>query len=111
MRDVIERYLSVATEDEMLAQRGQRLNVLIAVLSFANVLTLLNDIIMGKVRPGFLSLELLAFALFGVLYWFTRRGRRWPPYLLLVFLILLNSSIFHSYSRDVAIIARGNTLM
>ena len=105
MRDVIERYLSVATEDEMLAQRGQRLNVLIAVLSFANVLTLLNDIIMGKVRPGFLSLELLAFALFGVLYWFTRRGRRWPPYLLLVFLILLNSSIFHSYSRDVAIIA------
>jgi GAF domain-containing protein len=58
-------------------------------MGIADLLTLLHDIISGTVRPDYLAAELLAFFIFGVLYRYTRRGHRWPPYVLLVFIVLL----------------------
>ena len=104
MRDVLNRYLSVQTKDELLAERGQRLNMLILVMSLANVLTLLKDIVFGTVRPGFLIAEMLAFAIFGVLYWYTRRGHRWPPYVLLALMVLLTPAIFRWNPAEASVI-------
>jgi len=89
VRSILDRYLSVQADDKLVVQRGQRLNLLILVMGIADLLTLLHDIISGTVRPDYLATELLAFFMFGVLYRYTRRGHRWPPYVLLAFIVLL----------------------
>lgn len=89
MRSILDRYLSVQADDELVVQRGQRLNLLILVMGIADLLTLLYDIISGTVRLDYLAAELLAFFTFGMLYRYTRRGHRWPPYVLLAFIVLL----------------------
>jgi GAF domain-containing protein len=87
VRGMLDRYLSVQADDKLIVQRGQYLNILILVTGVAVLLTLLNDIVFGIVRSGYLIPELLAFVIFGGLYWSTRRGRRWPPYVFLAFLV------------------------
>lgn len=104
MRDALNRYLSVHTEDELLAERGQRLQMLILVMSLADLLTLLKDVIFGTVRPEFLLAEMLAFAIFGVLYWYTRQGRRWPPYVLLAFVVFFTPAIFDWNPTEASVI-------
>jgi len=94
VRSTLNQYLSVQADDELIAQRGQRLNILITVMSVANLLTLLKDIVFGTVRLDFLAAEMIAFVIFGVLYWYTRLGHRWTPHVLVAFIVLLTPSIF-----------------
>jgi GAF domain-containing protein len=86
VKSVLDRYLKVRADDELVAQRGQRLLLLMLVVGVADLLTILNDVISGIATPGVLTIELLAFVIFGVLYWYTRRGHRWPPYVFLAFM-------------------------
>ncbi len=88
MKNILDRYLGVQAGDELLVQRGRRLIILMLVLVIADPLIILNDIISGIATPPVLAVELLVFVIFGVLYWYTRRGQRWPPYVFLVFMAL-----------------------
>ena len=87
MKNVIDKYLSVQVDDgKLAAQRGRLLLVLIATMGLAGLMTLLKDIAFGTVRPDYLAAELGAPIIFGVLYWYTRHGHRWPSYTFLTFL-------------------------
>ena len=86
---ILDRYLSVQTDDELLARRGKLLNMLILIISIADVLTILKDVVFGTVRPEYLAAEIPSLIIFGVLYSYTRRGHRWPPYAFLGFLALV----------------------
>jgi GAF domain-containing protein len=86
VKSVLDRYLGVQVDDVLVAQRGRLLNVLILTTSVAILGTLFADVVAG--RLGFLPWELSTFVIFGVLYRYTRRGHRWPPYVFLVFIAL-----------------------
>ena len=105
MTSILNRYLSVQTEDELKAQRGKRLNVLILVMVITDLLTLANDIIFHKVKPTFLFVELTGFFVFGALYWYTRRGHRWPSYVFLAFIVLLTPVAFEWNPASSAVLA------
>jgi len=89
MTVILDRYVSVQTDDEILAQRGKLLNILILIIGIADLLTILKDVVFGTVRPEYLAVEVPSLIVFGALYWYTRRGHRWPPYVFLSFLALI----------------------
>ena len=88
-KKVFDRYLNVQTDDEPPARRGMLLNILILVMIVTDLTILLKDIILGPFRLDYLFVELLGFFVFGMLYWYTRRGHRWPSYVFLAFLVFL----------------------
>jgi GAF domain-containing protein len=92
VKSILDRYLGVQADDDLAAQRGRLLNILILTMSVANLVTLLLDI--THARLTYLPLELLAFVIFGVVYRYSRRGHRWPSYIVLAFVVLLMPSIF-----------------
>ncbi|MEJ2556617.1 MAG: GAF domain-containing protein [Anaerolineae bacterium] len=92
MKSILDRFLGVQAEDDLAAQRGRLLNILILTMSVANLVILLVDI--TYTRLTYLPLELSAFAIFGVVYRYSRRGHRWPSYIVLAFVVLLTPSIF-----------------
>ncbi len=92
MKSILDRYLSVQADDDLAAQRGRLLNILVLTMSVANLVTLLLDITYARLT--YLPLELSAFVIFAVVYWYSRRGHRWPSYIVLAFLVLLIPSIF-----------------
>jgi hypothetical protein len=71
--NILDRILSIQTNDEQLARKGRLLNAVILLLLAGDLLTLLHDIVYGSVNPGYLSAEVLSFAGLGALYWYTRR--------------------------------------
>ena len=87
MNSFFDRYFSVQTDDVLVARRGRLLNTLVLVIGLADLLTIVVDIAFG--RSTFLMIEVLALVVFGVIYWFTRRGHRWPPYVFLGFMALI----------------------
>jgi len=89
MASVLDRYFSTKADEKLVAQRGKLLNVLLVIISIADVLTMLKDFIFGTVRPDYLTVEVASLIVFGTLYWFTRRGHRWPAYVFLTFLALI----------------------
>jgi GAF domain-containing protein len=88
VQSILDRYFSVRAYDDLVVQRGQRLSILILVVSVADLLTVFHDIVSGIAMPTILAVELLALVIFSVLYWYTRRGHRWPPYVFLAFMAL-----------------------
>jgi len=70
-----------------------------------DLLTLANDIIFHKVKPTFLFVELTGFFVFGALYWYTRRGHRWPSYVFLAFIVLLTPVAFEWNPVSSAVLA------
>jgi GAF domain-containing protein len=92
MKRILDRYFGVQADDELVVQRGRLLNLLILAMTAANVATLLADIIAGRLI--YLPWELLAFLVFGVAYRYSRRGHRWPAYVVLAFVVALTPSIF-----------------
>jgi GAF domain-containing protein len=80
VKGILNRYLMVHAEDDLAVQRGQRLIVLMLVLSVGDLLIIFHDVVSGVVALSILAVELLGLIIFGVLYWYTRRGHRWPPY-------------------------------
>ncbi len=88
VNNILDRYLSVQAGDELVVRRGRHLIILMLVLGIADPLIILNDIISGIAKPFVLTVDLMALLTFAVLYWYTRRGQRWPPYVFLVFMAL-----------------------
>ncbi len=88
MKNIFDRYLSVQTDDDLVAQRGRLLNSLILVLSIGDLILIFTVIIFPSL-PGYLLMDVLSLIVFGVLYWYTRRGYRWPSYVFLAFLALV----------------------
>jgi GAF domain-containing protein len=86
VKGILNRYLRVYAEDDLVVQRGQRLIVLMLVLSVGDLLIVFHDLASGIVTPSILAVELLGLVICGVLYWYTRRGHRWPPYVFLAFM-------------------------
>ena len=89
MPSIFDRYFSVQGDDKLAAQKSRLLLMLITIMSIASLLTLLKDIVFGTVRPDYLAAELLAPVIFGVFYWYTRRGHRWPAYAFLTFVAFI----------------------
>jgi len=104
VRGFVDRYLSVQTEDDVLALRGRRVNMLLLVMGVANLATMLKDVIFGPRLPVFLIAELLSFVLFAVLFRYTRKGYRWPSYVLLGYVTILPQFIFRWNSPSTAAI-------
>jgi len=92
----LDRILSVQTDDEQLARRGRLLNAVILIMIVGDLLTFLNDIVFGLVRPEYLSAELMGFAGLGTLYWYTRRGHRWTPFVFVTFLAFFTPYAFQN---------------
>ncbi len=88
MKGILEWYLKVHADDELVIQRGQHLIILLLLISVADVLVILNDIISGIATPGVQPVLLSGLVIFSTLYWYTRRGHRWPPHVFLVFMAL-----------------------
>jgi GAF domain-containing protein len=105
VKSIVGRYLGVHADDDLVVQRGQRLNTLMLVVGVADLLTILNDIVSGIATPGVLAVELLAFFIFGVLYWYTRRGHRWPPYVFLAFMALSTPYVVRENLTDPVVLA------
>ena len=84
----LSRYLTVQSDDELVAQRGTRLIWLLLVMSVADVLVMLSVTFIPTV-PSYLAVDVVSLILFGLLYWYTRRGHRWPPFVFLGFLALI----------------------
>jgi GAF domain-containing protein len=107
VRSILDRYLRVQANGDLVAQRGQRLSILILVVSVADLLTIFHDIVSGIATPPILAVELLTLVVFGVLYWYTRRGHRWPPYVFLAFMALSTPYVVRENlaSPDVLVVA------
>jgi GAF domain-containing protein len=88
VKGILERYLRVQADDDPVAQRGQRLIILMLVLGIADLLVIIHDIVSGIAKPANLTVMLLGLVIFGVLYWSTRHGHRWPPYIFLAIVAL-----------------------
>jgi GAF domain-containing protein len=88
VKNVLDRYLSVHADDELVVQRGRHLIVLLLLISVADLLVIVNDIVSGIATPGVRPVLLSGLVIFGALYWYTRRGHRWPPYAFLLFMAL-----------------------
>jgi GAF domain-containing protein len=86
VKGILNRYLRVHADDDLVVQRGQRLIVLMLVLSIGDLLITFHDVVSGIVALSILAVELLGLVICGVLYWYTRRGHRWPPYVFLAFM-------------------------
>jgi GAF domain-containing protein len=86
VKSIVGRYLRVHADDDLVVQRGRRLSMLILMVSVADLLIVFNDVVSGIAVPTTLVVELLGFVIFGVLYWYARRGHRWPPHVFLAFL-------------------------
>jgi GAF domain-containing protein len=80
VKSILEWYLRVHADDDLVVQRGQRLIVLMLVLGVADSLVIFHDIVLGIATAANLAVMLLGLVVFGVLYWYTRRGHFWPPY-------------------------------
>jgi GAF domain-containing protein len=89
MKRILDWYFNVQVDDKLAAQRAKTLLILILIVGLANLLTLVTDIVFGTVKPDYLAAELLIPVILGVLYWYTRRGHRWPPYVFLAFVTLI----------------------
>ena len=89
MTSILDRYLSVQADDQLVAQRGRMLNLVLLITSGAVLFSAFITIAFGPRAPMFLIIDALSLLTFGVLYWYTRRGHRWPPYLFLAFLALV----------------------
>lgn len=87
VESLLDRYFSVRADDELVAQRGRLLILLILLIGVADVLTLLTDLTFGSAT--YLVVEVPPLVIFGLIYWYTRRGHRWPPYLFLTFMALI----------------------
>ena len=92
MRSTLEKYLSVQVDDELAAQRGRSLLVLILTIAIANLFILTIDMVAGTTK--FLALELAVLAILFALYWFTWRGQRWTPHIFLTFLTFITIDTF-----------------
>jgi GAF domain-containing protein len=88
VKDILDRYLRVHADDDLVVQRGQRLIILMLILGVADLLVILHDIVTRTATLSVLTAEVLGLVIFGVLYWYTRRGHLWPPYGFLAILAL-----------------------
>jgi GAF domain-containing protein len=107
VKGILNRYLMVHAEDDLAVQRGQRLIVLMLVLSVGDLLIIFHDVVSGVVALSILAVELLGLVIFGVLYWYTRRGHRWPPYVFLAFMAVSTPYVVRGNlaSPDVLVVA------
>ncbi len=92
MKSILDQYLSVQVDDKLAFQRGRSLLILILTIAIADLLTLIIDVVNGNVQ--YLALELLVLVILFLLYWRTRRGQRWPPYVFLAFLTIFATNTF-----------------
>ena len=111
MNGFLDRILSVQTDDELVARRGRLLNIVILIMTAADLLTLLHDIVLGLVRPEFLSAELLIFVVFGVFYWYTRRGHRWTSFVFVVFAALIAPYAFQTELQSPIAVALAGPIV
>jgi GAF domain-containing protein len=79
------------------------LNFVLLLTSIGVLLTLFKDTIIGPFVLQYLALEVSSLVIFGVLYWYTRRGHQWPVY---VFLAVLVLCILYGFREDL-----GNPLV
>jgi GAF domain-containing protein len=107
VKGILNWYLRVYAEDDLVVQRGQRLTVLMLVLSVGDLLIVFHDLASGIVTPSILAVELLGLVICGVLYWYTRRGHRWPPYVFLAFMAVSTPYVVRGNlaSPDVLVVA------
>lgn len=92
MANILDRYFSVQASDELAARRGRSLLILILTIGIADLLVAVLDALTGTRQ--YLLLELGVLALLAVLFWYTRRGHHWPPYVFLSFLIFIATDTF-----------------
>jgi GAF domain-containing protein len=90
--NILDRYFSVQTSDDLAARRGRSLLILILTIGIADLLVAVLDALTGTRQ--YLLLELGVLALLAVLFWYTRRGHRWPPYVFLAFLIFITTDTY-----------------
>jgi GAF domain-containing protein len=105
VKRIVDWYLSVQTEDELVAQRGARLSIVILVMSVADLLVIFAGLFLTPTVPEYLAVDAISFIVFAALYWYTRRGHRWPPYVFLAFLALAISYIVQQVSGTPWILA------
>jgi GAF domain-containing protein len=105
VKRIVDWYLSVQTEDELVAQRGARLSIVILVMSVADLLVIFAGLFLTPTVPEYLAVDAISFIVFAALYWYTRRGHRWPPYVFLAFLALAISYIVQQGSGTPWILA------
>jgi GAF domain-containing protein len=105
VKRIVDWYLSVQTEDELVAQRGARLSMVILVMSVADLLVIFAGLFLTPTVPEYLAVDVISFIVFAALYWYTRRGHRWPPYVFLAFLALAISYIVQQGSGTPWILA------
>lgn len=105
MKNILDRYFNVQSEDELVARKGRLFNFIVLVTSVAVLLTLFKDIVFGPTVPEYLALEILSLIIFGVLYWYTRRGHRWPPQVFLTFMALLMPYAFRQDFQNPKVLA------
>jgi GAF domain-containing protein len=105
VKSFVDRYFSVHADDELVVQRGQHLIVLLLLISVADLLVIVNDIVSGIATPGVQPVLLSGLVVFGALYWYTRRGHRWPPYVFLAFMALSTPYVVRENLADPVILA------
>jgi GAF domain-containing protein len=105
VKNIVDRYFSVRADDELVVQRGQHLIVLLLLISVADLLVIVNDIVSGIATPGVQPVLLSGLVVFGALYWYTRRGHRWPPYVFLAFMALSTPYVVRENLADPVILA------
>lgn len=92
MKRLFDRILGsqyVQTGDDLSFQRARLLIIVILTIGVADLITLGKDVIFGTITQTYLLMELAVLVILLVLYWYTRRGKRWPTYIFLVFLTLV----------------------
>ncbi len=111
MRNILDRYLSIQADDELVAQRGKLFNLIILVTITAVLLSMFITIAFGPIVLEYLVLDVASLILFGALYWYTRRGHRWTAYVFLAFMVLLMPYAFRRNLESSLILALAVPVM
>jgi len=101
---VLNKLLHVPFEDEIAAQRARALLILTLSMWIVDVWVMVQSIVAGF-RWDYVILNLIALLVFAAIFWFTRRGHRWPNYVFLVFLTVFIPYAFREGLGSPAVLA------
>ena len=84
----LNRYLNVPTEDAIVRQRQRSLLILLLIMAGASGLGVVQIAIFFPQLESIILMVMTA-VLIVTLSWFTRRQHQWPPYIFLLFLMIM----------------------
>jgi len=103
IKNLVVRSLTVKVEDKAVVQRARMLLFLLLVLSVGNVVAALQTLLLDF-HVEYLIIHLLVMVALFVFYVYTRRGHRWPAYVLLFFLIVVIPYAFRENLNSPALL-------